>query len=372
MEGFDDAGVINRARFPWEEDPFHPVREELTTPDGRWTFGLEDWGGSRHTNAWVAQDFRFRWSLRECANRNARQVSRLLGMASPLYERLLRLTVFCPNCGGGGGRHTARRWSSVADAYPSLLALELRTGEWVAAVRDGRHVDAPMAPKDVWWASSIPSGAALTQSPLRFLALTDPAAGVNSRLRELAGIHSLADADRDSILRLLQRLRDDFARAALEPDPGSSSGARRAFVGLHRQAYERLSDLSAPEGDEDDGRGCARRPLRRRGRSGVSPAGRGLPRRWRVRVLPPLLQRTHPVRGACKGEGFRRRASWDTALRGRAQASRIRPAAGRHGRSDGRCLPTAYRSSWRSSSTTSSRGRRSTRRGQTSRRVRGG
>ena len=252
LEGFDDAGIINRARFPWEEDLFHSVREELTTPDGRWTFGLEDWGGNWHTNAWVAQDFRFRWSLRECANRNARQVSRLLGMASPLYERLLRLTVFCPNCSGGGGRHTARRWSSVADAYPSLLALELRTGEWVAAVRDGRHVDAPIAPKDVWWASSIPSGAALTQSPLRFLALTDPAAGVNSRLRELAGIHSLAGADRDSILRLLQRLRDDFARAALEPDPGSSSGARRAFVGLHRQAYERLSDLSAPEGEEDE------------------------------------------------------------------------------------------------------------------------
>ena len=71
VEGFDDAGMIGRPRFPWEEDPFHPLREELMRPDGRWAFGLEGWGGDRHTNVWVAQDFRFRWSLRECANRNA-------------------------------------------------------------------------------------------------------------------------------------------------------------------------------------------------------------------------------------------------------------------------------------------------------------
>ncbi len=201
VEGFDDAGIINRVRFPWEEDPLHPVREELVKPEGRWAFGLEDWGGDRHTNAWVAQDFRFRWSLRESANRNARQVSLLLGMASTLYERLLRLTVFCPNCSVRGGRHGARRWSSGADEDPSLLALELQRDQWVAAMLDGRRLDAPIAPADVWWAPNIPSGAALTQSPLRFLALS--AVRVDSRLREVAGIYSLNDANRDSIIRLL-------------------------------------------------------------------------------------------------------------------------------------------------------------------------
>lgn len=252
VEGFDDAGVIGRARFPWEEDPFDRLREQLIKPEGRWTFGLEGWGGDQHTSAWVAQDFRFRWSLTDSARRNAGAVSRLLGAASTLYERSLRLTVFCPNCSQGWNRHTVRRWSSPADAYPSLLALELQKGEWVAALRDGRHLSAPLAPTDVWWAPSVPSGAALAQSPLRFLALSDPSAGVNSRLRELAGLHSLADADRKSILRLLQRLRDDFDRAALEPDPRSSSSARRAFVALHRQAYERLAELPALDGEQND------------------------------------------------------------------------------------------------------------------------
>ncbi len=252
VEGFDDAGIANRDRFPWEEDALHPIRQEQIERDGGWTFGTDDWGGNRHKNVWVAQDFRFRWSLRESANRDARGVSRLLGIASPLYERLLRMTVFCRSCSSGGGRHVAPRWSSAADRYPSLLALELRIGEWVAVVLDGKTLDAPMAPANVWWAPSIPAGAALTQSPLRFLPLSDPAASVTSRLRELAGIHSLADADRDSMLRLLERLRDEFEEAALEPDPGSSSGARRAFVGLHRQAYERLADLWTPEEEQED------------------------------------------------------------------------------------------------------------------------
>jgi len=108
----------------------------------------------------------------------------------------------------------------------------------------------------VWWAPSIPSGAALTQSPLRFLVLCDPEAEVGSRLRELVGIESLEDADRESVLGLLNSLREQFEGGWLTPDLRQSSGARRAFVGIHRQAYERLADLDDEEvrdrGDDED------------------------------------------------------------------------------------------------------------------------
>ena len=246
VEPFDDAGQTNRDRFPWADDPFSREREVLIAREG-WVFG-EHWYGGEHRNVWVSRDFRFRWGLGDSAAAEPVMTSRLVGFATGLYEELRYLTVFCPRCSG----HTARRWSDSSNGYPSLLAVELRTAGWVPAVRDGSPLDSPAAPSSVWWAPSIPSGAALTQSPLRFLTLCDPEAEVGSRLRELVGIESLEDADRDSVLDLLNSLQEQFEGDWLTPDPGQSSGARRAFVGLHLRAYERLADLGEDEDAAED------------------------------------------------------------------------------------------------------------------------
>lgn len=252
VEGFDDAGQTGREAFPWSEDPLAVRRDESIAGEA-WRFGLEDWGGLKHKNTWVAQDFRFRWDIAEAAQVDAAKLTRLLGMAAPLYEGLQHLTVFCQSCSSDGGRHNARRWSRASDGYSSLLAFELRVAEWVPAVRDGELLSTPLAPTSVWWAQSIPTGAARAQSPLRFLHLCDPAAAVSSRLRELVGIESLADASRDSTLRLLRSVREMLEDGVLVPDPGASSSARTAFGSLHRQAYERLANLAESDDDADGG-----------------------------------------------------------------------------------------------------------------------
>lgn len=257
VEAFDDGGQTNRERFPWKDDPLSPERDRWIGR-GAWSFG-DDWSGGEHRNVWVARDFRFRWAVADAAATDPVATSHLLGLATELYEDFQYLTVFCPRCKAEHGGHTSRRrWSDSSDGFPSLLAIELRTAGWVPAVRDGATLDAPASPSSVWWAPSIPSGAALTQSPLRFLVLCDPDAAVGPRLRELVGIESLEDAEGDSILDLLTTLREQFEGGWLTPDPGQSSGARRAFVGLHRLAYQRLADLHAhvgEDGDNSDGEG---------------------------------------------------------------------------------------------------------------------
>ena len=50
----------------------------------------------------------------------------MLSSGVSLYRRLRRLAAFCPNCRSGGRGHKATHQTSAADAYPSLLALELR------------------------------------------------------------------------------------------------------------------------------------------------------------------------------------------------------------------------------------------------------
>ena len=241
VEAFDDAGQTNREPFPWADDPRSKERARGIAREG-WMFG-ENWSAGEHRNAWVAQDFRFRWSLRDAAAAKPVTTSRLVGLATELYEDLRYLTVFCQRCTSDRGGHSVRRTSDSSNGYPSLLAVDLRTADWVPAVRDGSPLDSPAAPSSVWWAPTIPTGGALSQSPLRFLALCDPEAQVGSRLRELVGIQSLEYADRESLLDLLNRLQEQFEDDWLTPDPRQTSGARRAFVGLHRVAYDRLADL---------------------------------------------------------------------------------------------------------------------------------
>jgi hypothetical protein len=350
VEAFDDAAQTNRDQFPWADDPFSDVRDELIARKG-WVFG-EDWSGGEHRNVWVAQDFRFRWSLGDAAAAEPVMTSRLVGFATGLYEDLRYLTVFCQRCTSEGVGHTARRSSDSSNGYPSLLAVELRTAGWVPAVRDGSPLDSPAAPSAVWWAPSIPSGAALTQSPLRFLALCDPEAEVGSRLRELVGIESLEDADRDSVLDLLNGLREQFEGNWLAPDPRQSSGARRAFVGLHRLAYERLADLDQGRRTRATTRTGSTFSARSATSSSTGPPARcstTTARSPRTAVTSPASRspssrrRRCPLQTASASSGSR--STSNGVLRASRQTSPTRCPS---------CWPTGFPSSSRSSSTTCS------------------
>ena len=102
VEAFDDAGQTNRDRFPWANDPLSEERDKWIARDG-WIFG-ESWFGGEHRNVWVARDFRFRWNLADAAAAKPVMTSRLIGLATGLYEDLRYLTVFCRRCRPVGTR----------------------------------------------------------------------------------------------------------------------------------------------------------------------------------------------------------------------------------------------------------------------------
>ncbi|MEJ7875896.1 MAG: hypothetical protein WKF62_04480, partial [Solirubrobacterales bacterium] len=250
VEALDRGGRPEGAGLPWDEDELSDVRDELVEANGGWLFGERTSEPHRKDRLWIAQDFRFRWSLAAAAERGGAEVVRLLDVASPLYERLLSITVACLRCSSSEGNHRAPRWNSSTEPVPSLLAAALRRESWVRAVLNGEALPDPQPPVSVWWASPVPTGAALTQSPLRYLRLSDPDTEVESRLRDLAGIRSVGDADRGALLGLLESLRAEYEAGDLPVDPRRGS-AKLAFIALHRLAYDRLAELA--RADESEG-----------------------------------------------------------------------------------------------------------------------
>ena len=235
-----------RARFPWTE-PMADHREAAVVEAGGWTFGLEGWGGKRHNNVYLAEDFRFAWPLQEAASRNARALAAGLCAGHRLYADRLGARLFCPGCSNSGASHRARRESNASWEFPSVLALELRHEPWLECVLDGVTTELPAAPVDAWWREQVPTGAGLRQSPWRLLPMCSPATGVTDDLRRLIGVNTIEDADLAVVTRLLRQLRDDFVGGSMAVDPSGSSSARQAFVTLHRLAYEHLAELAGDD-----------------------------------------------------------------------------------------------------------------------------
>ena len=248
VEAFESRETRNRERFPWP-GPLHDARMERIAAAGGWRFVHDQWSGSDHQNVWIAEDFRFRWSLTEAASRDSAKTAELLSVGTPLYSRLARVAAFCPGCTSNSVSHRNRYQSRASENYPSILAIQVQTGAWVPAVLDGKATDAPQVASAVWWSGRPPAGAALHQSPLRYVPLCDPEVELAARLRQLAGIAELETADLGRLDRLLETLRNGLDDGGLPVRPDSSSGARQAFIGLHRLAYERLHELAA--GDPD-------------------------------------------------------------------------------------------------------------------------
>jgi hypothetical protein len=248
VEAFESREMQNRERIPWSGGP-HDVRMQRIAEAGGWRFVGHPWTGGEHRNVWIAEDFRFRWSLADAAARDAAKTAALLSVGTRLYSRLDHVAAFCPGCTSDGSSHQRRYQSLPQEHYPSILAIELQTEAWIPAVLNGEKLEMPQVASSVWWAERPPSRAGLQQSPLRYLPLYDSDVELDSALQHLARITSLDEADRSRLEDLLQGLRRGFEVGELPVKPGSSSGARQAFIGLHHRAYERLGELAL--GDED-------------------------------------------------------------------------------------------------------------------------
>ena len=242
VEAVDRGARPEGEGFPWEDDALSDVRDEFIEANGGWLFGGRAAEPHPKDRLWIAQDFRFRWALAAASARGGAEVVQLLDLASPLYRQLRSITVACTRCNSSEGNHRRPRWNSTTETFPSLLDIALRTESWVPARLNGEALN-PQPPVSVWWAAPpIPSGAALSQSPLRLLRLCDPETEVAPQLRELAGIRSVGDADRTALLGLLESLQMDYEAGDLPVDPRRGS-AKQAFIALHRQAYDRLAEL---------------------------------------------------------------------------------------------------------------------------------
>lgn len=242
VEALDRGARPEGEGMPWEEDPLSRIRDEIVEAEEGWLFGDRKSEPHPRDRLWIAQDFRFRWQLAEAARRGGPEVVHLLDLAVPLYQQLRGIAVACMRCTSSEGNHRKPRWNSSDEEFPSLLAVALRSENWVPARLNGEAL-VPQPPIGVWWAPPpVPAGAALSQSPLRFLRLCDPDTELPPKLRELAEIRSIGEADSAAILGLLESVRTDYETGALAVDPRRGS-AKQAFVALHRQAYDRLAEL---------------------------------------------------------------------------------------------------------------------------------
>ncbi len=221
---------------PWAE-----LREHLRlgSDGGWWNFEASKWGGRGHLNLRVSEDFRFRWPLTQPDTPRRLAATTLLDAGAGLYGRLLTAAAICRSCHDSGhGRHTVLYRTGGDDRGVSTLALQLAEEPWVPTSLAGAPQEDGAAPGSVWWAESPPSDAGMANSPLRFMPLLHRESSASSELRRLIGLTDLEHSTAERLGRLLRDLR-----AALESGALLSQGGRQAFVGLHRLAYARLSDL---------------------------------------------------------------------------------------------------------------------------------
>jgi hypothetical protein len=251
IEAFESRSATGRINFPWT-GPVAEKQREVAERDGGWRFGLGGWSGGRHHKVHLAEDYRFLWPLEKMAKRSPSSLMTCLRLGAKLYGERSNALFFCPYCSDGGGSHRTPRHSTGADGYPSWLAIQLRDDRWIPCALDGDPLPVPTTPGSAWWQPKPPSGAGLRQSPWRLVPLCSPNEGIDDDLRRLAGINTLDDAQADVVEGLLVELRARFEGGRLPVDPLTSSSARQAFVGLHRLAYERLSELSLGRSEAAD------------------------------------------------------------------------------------------------------------------------
>jgi hypothetical protein len=135
VEAFESREARNRDRMPWS-GPRVELRAESVAAAGGWKFEDWAWSGGPHKNVWMAEDFRFRWSLAEAAKRDAQRTAQLLSTGAPLYSQLGHAAVFCPGPGllcergalhPGAGEDKRATGASTRSPSSSKVALPLWT-----------------------------------------------------------------------------------------------------------------------------------------------------------------------------------------------------------------------------------------------------
>ena len=242
IEAFQNGTLGNRDSDPWA-GPTADTQRQLIEQQGGWRFGLHGWSGNRHHHVHLAEDYRFLWPLKEMALRNASALVTGLRHGVRLYGDRSASLFFCSGCGDGGGAHRAWRHSTGADGYPSQLAVQLRSDPWVPCTVAGEQLPDGTKPSNAWWHPKPPSGAGMLQSPWRLVPLCGPDRGIDEDLRRLSEIRTLDGASPEVVEDLLRNLRERYEQQRLPDHPRASGNTRQAFVGLHRLAYERLSEL---------------------------------------------------------------------------------------------------------------------------------
>lgn len=239
IEVFLDRRDRTDDRIPWPG----PLRDRLLSwvrVRGGWNFGYASY---EHERVTIGEDYRFEWPFDGC---DPDALARSIARASRLCERLAHLFAFCPGC----RTHRTRYTTDASSAFPSRLALQLKTEPWLPCVKDGQDVDAPLAATKAWWEPLAPDRSNIHQSPLRYLEMVRPGTHLPQELRDLAELPQLSTARIGRISELLTVLRDDYLAADLTPDPRGSKLAKQTFIGLHRAGYDRLSDISLKSPDE--------------------------------------------------------------------------------------------------------------------------
>jgi len=238
------VAVVNYKERRTDRDPFikradRAVHWTRLSREGGFAFGRD----KPHQNLHVGEDYDFSWSF-PFAGRSASNslnatadaaAVQAISRGAVFYSRYESVVLFCPDC----QRHRTRYYND-GEAYDSLLAHRLRQQRWLPATIDGRPAGLRL-PQECFVESNLPREDRFRQSHLRFVPLAprDFSAG----MADLCCIGALANATLEQVVALLERMRDDFDGNRLLPDPRRDPSARHPFVRLHRQLYDRLSEL---------------------------------------------------------------------------------------------------------------------------------
>lgn len=242
-------GHYSRVQGEATARPWRVEREQLSSgvDSQPWNFGRYNWSGQQHHHISVDEDFRLQWPLQAASAATRRRINEVVAAGADFYFRLATRSAFCPGCSDSSTGHTRRYRTAPEERRPSTLALQLRHSRWIAATLAGDQVSEGLTASEVWWAERPPGAAGMQTSPLRFLPLLDNDVPRSTNLRSLLDLSDIAHAPAPRLLALLRGLRHRVEVGEL-PEPGTS-GSRSALVGLHRLAYERLSELGAAGSD---------------------------------------------------------------------------------------------------------------------------
>ncbi len=238
VTAYEDRVARENPTLPWQA-----LRDDLDPLAGaRWNFEPHRWGGRRHVNVNVSEDFRFAWKLEADDPVRRRALAQLIASGSDLWLRLAGASAFCPQCIDGVSGHRVRYRTSAEERRLSTLALQLRSSPWLPARLAGEPLAEGVRPRAAWWVDRMPTGAALTTSPLRHLVAAD--LDLLGPLRQLIGLEDLSHASAQRLESLLREVKELVEEGDVRAEVGrGQAGSRQSFVALHRQAYDRLADL---------------------------------------------------------------------------------------------------------------------------------